>query len=260
MPSTTKSKKPTNSINSAPTSVSAPSGQETETLPVTKIPAVTVAPSSNTNATPPLATSTLTPVDLPAGSAADTPPKVTLPVVPKTFIEPSMKVFRGHYPNKLEVEAMPKAIIELGSFASYTSILGSLTTPAETFADALTLGLSWRSLRTGSEAWDTYVKAQDAKAWKEAMAMVDDVRPAFLRAVAKNAALGLAYPALMDLFTANNTVAKASSAARAKNAKTNATAAATAAKAATDAANAADAEAGKAAATVTPPKTVTVNA
>jgi hypothetical protein len=246
------------------------------TLPVSQIPAVTVAPSSHSNATPLPVAATSSPAvtssyALAAKAVADTPPDVTLPSVPTDFTEPMMSTFRGHYPNKVELAEMPKAEEELRQFTDYATIMGSTTTPAVDFANALELGRAWRKLRTESATWDTYVKAQDAKAWKTAMAMLDDVRPIFQRAVLKTAALGLAYPALVALFDATKTVAKAAVAARAKNAETNAATAATAAKAATDAAqataiaaaNAAGVATGKAEAAVTagaPPKAVTVNA
>jgi hypothetical protein len=250
------------------------------TLPVSQIPAVTVAPSSHSNATPLPVAATSTPTAmssyaLAAGAAADTPPDVTLPPIPSDYTEPVMTSFRGHYPNKVELAEMRRAEDELRQFTEYTTILGTATTPAVDFANALELGRAWRSLRDQSAAWDSYVKAQDAKAWKTAMAMLDDVRPSFQRAVQKNSALGLAYPALVALCGATKTVAKAAVATRAKNAETHAATAAAATKAASDTAQAAAITAANAAGVakgvarvvatgkakaVTRPKAVTVNA
>jgi hypothetical protein len=266
---------PSGQVTATHAATPAPTASASATLPVTKIPAVIVAPTSNANATPLPSAATSTPTAassyaLAAKAGADSPPKVTLPSVPTDFTEPMMRTFRGLYPNKIELAEMPDAEAELRGFPDYASIMGSATTPAEDFANALELGRAWRKLRDESAAWDTYVKAQDAKAWKTAMAMLDDVRPIFQRAAQKNTALVLVYPALTALFDGTKMMAKASASARAAKAKSDAAAAATAAKAASDAAtatavaaaNAAGIATGRAesAAAAVTPKAVTVNA
>jgi hypothetical protein len=182
-----------------------------------------------------------------------------------------MTGFRGHYPTKIELAAMAGAISDLGRFTDYATLLGTAATPAETFADALTTGVEWRSQRDSAEAWEAYAKAQDALAWKTAMTMMDEVKPLFLLAASKDATLVSTYPRLAQLLDAGKVIAKQANATKQKNAKTKAVNAAAAAKAATDAATAsavaaataAGEAAGKAAAAttaVTPGSSVTVNA
>jgi hypothetical protein len=237
---------------------------------VSSASSATSAPSTSAPAAS-SASSATTPTAFGGAYLADDPPNVTLPLIPASFNQPAMSVFRGSYPNKFELLAMPAAVNDLGRFVDYTSLLGSSATPAATFAAVVTRGLAWRAIRQEAEDWVTYVKAEDAMAWKAVSPILDEVRPLFLFAVSKNASIASTYPGLAQLFNASKEVAKAAKTTRAKNAKATAAKDAAATQAASDAANAtaiaaataAGVAAGKAAAgetAVTPPKAVTVNA
>jgi hypothetical protein len=168
---------------------------------------------------------------------------------------------------------MPGAVTDLGRFTDYATVLGSAVADPATLAAAMTLGVKWRELRNASEAWDTYVKAQDGIAWRDAFILIDEVRPIFQFALVKQPSLAVTYPKLAQVFNAAKGAAKHAVATKAKKAKAAQATAAAAVKVETDAAAAnvatataaasaaADAANKVVAATVaTPPKAVTVNA
>ena len=113
--------------------------------------------------------------------------------------------------------------------------------------------MAWRPLRQPAEAWDAYVKSQYGMAWKNALTLLDQVKPLFLMAVAKDSRLASKYQGLAEMFDAPKEVAKLANATKKKNAKTRAAATAAQAAAATSVESAATAPA-------TTPKSVTVNA
>jgi hypothetical protein len=197
-----------------------------------------------------------------APNVADTPPAVTLPAVPTGFVAPNLRTFRGSYPNKLEVAAMPKAANELGQFVDYAVLLGAAATPAPAVIDAINRGLAWRTLRGDAEAWEQYVKSEDAMQWKSTMGILAEIKPLFLFALSKNPSLATSYPWLTQLLVSGKEIAKLANATRTKNRATKSAGAAAAATAAAVATATAAGEAvGKAAATVAVvPKTVTMSA
>jgi len=190
-------------------------------------------------------------------SDADPAPDVVIPTVPATFREPNLRVFKGFYPNQSELASMAGAVSDLARFVDYNALLGTAIGPAQTLANSITEGIKWRTLRDATETWDTYVRVEDALAWKAAMTLIDDVKPIFLFAAQKNASIATTYPALAKLFGAEKEAAKQGAATKAKKAKATATA-----KVATETAAA---TAATTTVTVTPsttalqPKTVTVN-
>jgi hypothetical protein len=238
--------------------IPAATGDPAVTLPATSSTRTTAIPlsSGTTPATPtPSApgSSTSTPA---SPTVANEPPVVVIPEVPDNFTAPTtMRGFKGYYPNKSELAALPGALSDLGNFAEYATVLGNTAPPASAVTSTVSVGMSWRQLRISTEAWDAYVKTQDAIAWKAAVTLLDEVKVLFLYAVSKNATLATKYPSLLAYFNVSKETAAQGSVTRKKNAKTKAAAALVAATAAGEAA-------GKAATTpaVTPSKGITFTA
>ena len=166
----------------------------------------------------------------------------------------------GYRPTSREIAAATTAIADLGSFDDYVAVLGSAVPTAASIASALQLGVSWRGMRDSTATWDVYAKAQDGMAWKNALTLLDELKPVFLGAVAKNASLATKYPGLMQMFDAPKALAKLGVATRKKNAKAKADTAASAAQAAGAAVTPAVPAATTAAAPAAATKTVTVTA
>jgi hypothetical protein len=244
--------KATRRTKTAPATV-IPSQEPTPSVP--EIPTVTGDSTVTTSATQPpvVATSNPMPPDV-----ADEPPTLTLPPVPGDFSPVAMSSFRGHYPNKLELSAMPKAMGDLGRFVNYAALLGGAAPAASAVVATVDRALDWREIRDSMEAFSAYVKAEDGIAWKSAMNMLDEVRPLFAFAASKDPSLITAYPWLAQLLAASKAPALKAVASRMKKAKSDAaTAAATATAVAVAAATA---EATAKAPTPATPKSVTVNA
>jgi hypothetical protein len=180
---------------------------------------------------------------------------VDIPSPPAGFIAPSWRDFLGYRPTSREIAAATTAIADLGSFDDYVAVLGSAVPAAASIATALQLGVGWRGMRDSTATWDVYAKAQDSMAWKNALTLLDELKPVFLGAVAKNPALATKYAGLMQMFDAPKVVAELATATKKKNAKAKAAATAAQAAAAPAAAPAATAET-----QATTGKTVTVNA
>ena len=187
------------------------------------------------------------------------PPAADIPSVPAGFVAPNYRDFLGFHPSSRELGAASMAITDLQRFSDYLTVLGSAAPPAAAIAAALTLGTEWRAMRDSTESWDQYARAQDAMAWKNALTLVDELKPLFLNAVAKNATLASQYPGLTQMFDAQKAPAKQAVATRKRNAKAKADTAATAAQAAAAAAPAAVPAATTAAAPAAATKTVTVS-
>jgi hypothetical protein len=177
---------------------------------------------------------------------------VTIPSPPTGFVELSLVDYRGFHVSKKEVAAASTAIADLASFTSYQALLGGSAPEASAVSSALSLGLGWRTLRDLTDTWDAYVRTQDAMAWKAALMLLDELKPLFLIAVAKNPELAAQYAGLARMFA----VPKMSAEAAAVTRKKNATAAAAAAAAASTASAVATAKAEATAAV--PAKVVTV--
>jgi hypothetical protein len=184
--------------------------------------------------------------------------------VPAGFTPPAKKRGIGvYFPDQYESPVLPGVIVDLGRFADYESVLGNSAPPAATVSQALSTGLGWRKARLSAEAWEAYVKAGEASAWKAATPLLEEVKPLFLYAVSKNAALATKYPSLAAYCNAAKEASVHAVTTRKKNAKTKAAAsaaAATAAAVAAASASAAAAAKAEAAAVVVPSNGVTVNA
>jgi hypothetical protein len=118
-----------------------------------------------------------------------------------------MAAFRGCYPSKSELAAAPAAISDLARFATCSATLG-------TAAPSPTLAIS---LLTSALGWHKYVRAQDALAWQSAMICMDELKPLFLIALAKDSSLGALYPGLTAMFTASRVSARQAATTKRKN-------------------------------------------
>jgi hypothetical protein len=235
------------------------------------------APSATPAATPPAGTTPTAPAaagSVPAAPTATTtaspsvvvdPSTITAPIVPAGFSPTPLKRFRGVYPNAYELQAGQGAADDLDRFADYPEVLGSTAVPAGTVSSSLRRALAWHTLRMAAEQWVTWVKAEDALAWQEADANIDEVRTLFTFASSKNPALAKQYPSLTQFLEGTKLVAKQAQATRVRNAKTRAADAksanevsATTANAASTGATSAQQQAGATAAAPAT-KTVTVN-
>jgi hypothetical protein len=246
------------------------------TLPVFQTPVATGDPTVTTNVTPPVATSIPIPTpsgDTPAATTGTIPsaastmvgaaPTVNAPAVPAGFVPPAPKRGRrGYMPNQSELEALPGLVADLGNFANYATVLGSSAPEASAVQGAVSAGIEWRNARTLAEAWDGYVRAKDALAWKAAGTLLDELKPLFVHAAVKDVTLPAKYPALAAFVTVAKEQAEEAVVTRKKNAQTKAAAASAAATAAAAAATASAVAAAKAEAVAAGPlaKGVTVNA
>ena len=193
-------------------------------------------------------------------NAVNPPPEQNIQSPPAGFVAPDPRDFLGYHPSSREIAAASTVVANLGSADSWVATFGSTVPSAATLATALSLGLEWGQMRSATEAWEVYVKAEYSMAWKSALLMLDQLKPVFFGAIAKDPALAQQYPGLMQMFDAPKAVAKQASATKKKNAKAKAAAAAPAAQAAAAAVTPAVPTATTAAAPAAATKTVTVSA
>jgi hypothetical protein len=232
------------------------------TPPVSQIPAAAVVPLTSTTSvtapvlpTQPIPTASGTvpaATSPPLPAALNAPPDVVFPT-PDGFQAPIARDFSGYRPTERLILAATTAINDLGNVDDYVAVFGSAVPAASKVAGAIALGIQWRDMRDLTETWDAYVRAQDALAWKAALLLLDELKPVFLNAIAKNGALASQYPGLTQLFQAPREYAKQAAATKAKKAKAKAATTGTTAVA-TSASPAATATEAPAA----PPRTVTV--
>jgi hypothetical protein len=233
----------------------APSVAPAATPPAISTPTAPAAAGSEPAAAP--ATTTATP------SVVVDPSSITAPTVPAGFAPTPLRRFAGVYPNRYELQAAPGAADDLDRFADYPEVLGNAAVPAGTVSSSLRRAIAWHTLRIAAELWVAWVKTEDALAWQEADANVEEVRPLFTFAASKNPALAKQYPSLAQYLDGQTQVAKEAKATRVKKAKTKATEAKSAngepaAASAATGATSAPQQAGTAAAAPVQ-KTVTVN-
>ena len=149
--------------------------------------------------------------------AVQPPPSTSLPPLPKGFVAPSKRDFVGYRPSERELSAATSAVADLGSFTSYRDVLGAAAPDPDALAKTLELALQWRAIREQTAAWEAYVQAQDAIAWKAALLELDRLKPFFLRAAATTT-LGERYPGLMELLYAPKRSAKQAAVTRKRRA------------------------------------------
>jgi len=154
------------------------------------------------------------------------PPDEDIPSPPAGFVAPSPHDFLGHRPTSREIAAATTVIGNLASDSDYVATFGTTVPSAAAIASALQLGIEWLGMRDSTEAWDAYVKAQYGMAWKNALMLLDQLKPVFLGAIERNATLASKYQGLTEMFDAAKVVATRSKNAKAKAAATTAAAAA----------------------------------
>jgi len=181
------------------------------------------------------------------------PPDVVTPSPPVGFVAPALNEVRGYHASAHVLAAANTAMADLGSFDNYVVLLGSAAPAAASVSNAISIALEWRAVRTPAKAWDTYVRAQYSLACKAALTLLDELKPLFLAAAAKDPSLALTYQGLTEIFEAPSLVATKAVATKKRNAQQKAAAAKSIA-APTPAANS------EADATDTATKAVTINA
>ena len=147
------------------------------------------------------------------------PPSAVSPRPPAGFVAPSSRFYRGFHPTTSELRAASLAIADLGRLGDSSTLLGPAAPSSTAVAAALDLALQWRAAREASAAWDEYVRAQDGMAWKDALTLVDQLKPLFRIAAARSTNVARDYPGIAELCDAANVVAKRSLATRQKRAK-----------------------------------------
>ena len=90
----------------------------------------------------------------------------------------------------------------------------------------ISVAYDWTLLLSQTSAWYQYAKSQEGTAWKDALLLLDGLKPAFNLASTANPPLLSPYPAIARLLGAKAVVAKRAASSRAKNKKAAATAAA----------------------------------
>jgi hypothetical protein len=203
------------------------------------------------------------PVAPAAPNTVNPPPEDDIPAVPSWFVPPNPRDFMGYRPTSRETAAASTAISNLANADNWVATFGSSVPSPATLTSALTLGLQWGEMRASTTAWDVYVKAQYAMAWKRALILLEDLKPVFLCAIAKNSALASQYEGFAQMFDAQKLVARQAIATRKRNAKAKAAATVEAAVTTQAAAPAAPAPAPVQAPAVTPAptgKSITVTA
>jgi hypothetical protein len=263
----------TPSPDDTPDTTPDPSDGGTDTTPTTGMPsapsaAPVVIPASSTPApiapTTASSASTLPPLPAALSAAANAgaidpsavpvmgaAPTVSIPVPPSGFVPVPGIDLRGYRPMQAELASVPDAVLELGQVPNWGLIFGITAPAATSVAQRLQVAAQWTSLRAQSDAWSSYVNSQEGMAWKDALEVVNSLKPAFALATAASPAMLSQYPALTRLLGAQAVVAKRGAATKKRNA---AAASAVPAAATTASSVGAPAEAG----TATPARVVTV--
>jgi hypothetical protein len=214
------------------------------------VPPLPVVPSLSTSAaasppTPVEATSTPT---APQGAVVmpAAPPSVVLPPLPAGFVPANLKLYRGSYPKKAQLTALPNAIAELESSSTYASVFGAYVPPANQLAEELTIALQWTTLRVDIEAFLVFVKTGEVVSWKRGLSDLDKLNTSYQVVVQENATLVAAFPGIGALLDVPKGFSKVAAATRARNVKAKAAEASAVATAAPVAATAAPSTGGTA--------------
>ena len=83
--------------------------------------------------------------------------------------------------------------------------------PVQRLATLLDFARKWRAQRDAAGAWNAYVRAQDALAWKGALDLLDELKPTFRRAAARQPSLAMKHPRLALFFDAHRQIAQRAS-------------------------------------------------
>ena len=208
-----------------------------------------------------------------AGAPVAAPPPVTLPSVPIGFVPVNPADLRGFRVLASQVAAVPDALAELQDFSNYTSLFGITAPDAVQLTERVTVAYEWTVQTSQTAAWYRYSQSQQGTAWKDALILLEALKPPFDLAATANPGLLSQYPAIARLLGAKTIVAKRAASSRARNkaakakvaasgsagsASTQAPAAAGAAATPSGAANGTNAAAPTTTAAATPPRVVTI--
>ncbi len=126
---------------------------------------------------------------------ADPVPVALAPVVPSGWVPKSPgRQFSGYRPAQPEIEQAPTVAAELRSSDAIAEQLGASAPSAAAIADALAFAASWSHVLANAEAWAAYVKAQEGKAWKHALTLLEPLRAPFAYASGRSNTLADALP------------------------------------------------------------------
>jgi len=138
-------------------------------------------------------------------------PERTTPVPPEGFVPPDARDMLGSHPRLAEVAHAAAVVEELRSFSDYDATFGVTVPPSQRIAELLDVARKWRMHRDEAAAWNTYVRAQDALAWKQALDLLDELKPAYKLAVGQKPALATTYPRLATFFDTHKNIAERAS-------------------------------------------------
>jgi hypothetical protein len=141
---------------------------------------------------------------------------VPIPIPPAGFVPPDPRSLLGSHPRQLEVATASDVVEELEAFTDYDAVFGATVPPVERIAELLEFARRWRVERDAAAAWNVYVRAQDALAWKAALDLLDELKPAYKLAVGRKPALAAKYPKLTTFFEAHRQIAQRATATKTK--------------------------------------------
>jgi hypothetical protein len=124
---------------------------------------------------------------------------------------------RGFRALASQVAAVPDAVDELENFANYTGVFGITAPDVGQLTRRINVAYEWTMLLSQTAAWYKYAKSQQGMAWKDAVLLLDALKPPFDLATAANPALLSQYPALARLLGAKAVVAKRAASSRKRN-------------------------------------------
>jgi hypothetical protein len=126
---------------------------------------------------------------------------------------------QGFRPIDAQVAAVAEAVDELRGFTDYAAVFGIAAPDPGQLAQRLDFASRWTNLLAESSAWHRYVQSQQGVAWKEALALVGQLKEPFRLAATANGELRTRYPALARLLGARADVAQRAAASRSRIAK-----------------------------------------
>ncbi len=152
------------------------------------------------------------------GMGAHALPSVPVPVPPEGFVPiPGHDVVSSR-PRQAQVANAAQVVDELRHFTNYDAIFGTLVPAAKRIASVLEFAVKWRAQRDAAAAWNTYVRTEDALAWDAAIGLLDELKPSFQRAVARDPALAAAHPRLATFFATHKQIAQRATATKKRKA------------------------------------------
>jgi hypothetical protein len=155
-----------------------------------------------------------------AGMQGNSLPSKRTPLPPKGFVAPAARDLLGSHPRQAEVALAPDVMEELAAFRDYDATFGSMVPASEDLVALIAFATSWRQERAAAAAWNLYVRAQDAVAWKVTLAALDELKPAFKLALTRRPGLRRSYPRLVAFFDAHKQIAQRALATKRKKTKT----------------------------------------